>query len=310
MIDGPSPSVAPVWLSPSVQPINTQPAGQPHQPALRGTTSTSLALAMLASIFGSAPPLPFKSPHLGPPSKLPKPTQWIEHAAPLLRLRRVWASILAFLFTIFFLIHFSNRPPPSPPRTIFPNDYIKPALWRELEALGPKREVVFQPTEVEWHAEVTQRTPVPWSHEALLPAVGGTIGHSGSEPEQHIVAVFPRRPVLRESAPQASELLFGIVTTAQRARMMSELWERWLLPPSTTQGTAGDRDEHQHDLTDRPACLVLLSAEETREDVEGLRQHFRERGLPCDVRTSDYERYEVRVLSMAVELRKYAKDLR
>ena len=264
---------------------------------------------MLASPLGSTPPLPFKSPHLGPPAQLQPLAQWLQHAAPFLRLRRVWGSIIALAFTTFFVVHFTNRPPPAPPKTIFPNEYLKPALWRELEALGHKREVVLQPTEVTWHTEVTQKTPVPWNHEALFPAVGGTIAHSSTEPDQHIVSVFPRRPVLDEKAPQASELLFGIVTTAQRARMMSELWERWMLPPSTTQGTAGDRDEHLHDLKDRPACLVLLSAEEAREDVEGLRQHFKERGLPCDVRTSDYERYEVRVLSMAVELRNYAKDI-
>jgi len=264
---------------------------------------------MLASLLGNAPPLPFKSPHLGPPSKLPPIEQWPKHAAPLLRLRRVWASILAVGFTLFFLVHFHHSAPPRAPGSIFPSEYIKPALWRQLEALGHRREVVFQPTEIEYHSEVTQRTPVPWSHEALVPAAGGAIGQSGTEMEQHIVSVYPRRPVVRDSAPQAKDLIFGIVTTAQRARMMSELWERWLVPPNPSQGTAGDKADHDHDLHDRPACLVLLSADESKEDVEGLRVFLKERNLPCDVRTSEYERYEVRVLSMAVQLRKYADDI-
>lgn len=263
---------------------------------------------MFGSFFGSAP-LPFKSPHLGPPSRLPPVDQWPFLAAPFLRLRRVWASLLAAAFTLFFLAHLATRGPPRPPRPVFPSEYLKPALWRELEVLGKRREVVFQPTEVEWHTAVTQRTPVPWSHEPLMSAVGGTIGESGTELEQHIVSVFPRRPVLSHTAPKASDLIFGIVTTSHRARMMSELWERWMLPPNPQQGTAGDKDDHQDDLNDRPACLVLLSADESREDVEGLKVWFSDHGLPCDVRTSNYERYEVRVLSMAVELRKYANDI-
>lgn len=266
--------------------------------------------AML-SFFAPASPLPLKSPHLSHRDlRSPVPPS----LASVIRLRRFWAAIAATAFTLLFIFQYNNRaPPPSPPAShVFDPAGVNPPLWRELELLGPNREVVFEPVEIEWKEEVRQDTPVPWSLEPLFPAVGGQVGDSPAEPERLPISVYPRRPVLTQSdhMPLASDLLFGIVTTVARARTMSELWERWLLPPSPAQGTAGSTKDVEHDKRDRPACLVLLSREETQEDVEGLREWFRERDLPCGVRTSEYERYEVRVLSMTVEMRVYADKIK
>lgn len=81
---------------------------------------------------------------------------------------------------------------------------------------------------------------------------------------------------------------------------MAPVWTHWLTP----QHEDGLESEE-----DRPACLVLTSAEEMDEAREELRKVLKRNRLNCAVKASQHERYEVRVLSMTVELRDYAAEL-
>lgn len=61
------------------------------------------------------------------------------------------------------------------------------------------------------------------------------------------------------------------------------------------------------DPSDRPGCMILLSDQETSEDIESLRSVLSGRGLDCGIRTSEQQRYEVRVMSLIKELPEYAR---
>ncbi|TNY24366.1 hypothetical protein DMC30DRAFT_433889, partial [Rhodotorula diobovata] len=119
----------------------------------------------------------------------------------------------------------------------------------------------------------------------------------------HGIEVYPRKIALEpgsdgveEYLPAGDRIMYGIVTTTQRAKTMSQLWTRWMVPQwPDEEGT--------------PACLVLLSEEEEETDVRDLKETLRSRGLPCGIRKGKYQRYEVRVMSMIREMKDYASDI-
>ncbi|BGP49425.1 hypothetical protein JCM10450v2_005316 [Rhodotorula kratochvilovae] len=211
---------------------------------------------------------------------------------------------------------------------------LAPHLFRELDQID-HRAAVLRPVERAFVRERRPEDPVPWSADALLPprsagserrkaaqlrlaAAAGTEDAAGDgmpvpppartvvdeDPvPTHRVEVFPRKIALvagqdgvEEFLPAAERMMFGIVTTTQRAKTMSQLWTRWMVPQfPDDEGT--------------PTCLVLLSEEEVDEDIEDLKQVLRARNLPCGVRKGKYARYEVRVLSMVKEMKNYADDI-
>ncbi|GAA5907505.1 hypothetical protein JCM8208_001397 [Rhodotorula glutinis] len=208
---------------------------------------------------------------------------------------------------------------------------VAPRLYRELDQID-HRAAILRPTERPFVRERYPEDPVPWSSAALLPPRSegserrkaaalrlavGTEDASGDgvfiQPAQPVVdedpipmhglEVFPRKIALEpgqngveEFLPAGDRLMYGIVTTTQRAKMMSQLWTRWMIPRYPGEEGA-------------PACLVLLSEEEEERDVEDLKGVLRARGLPCRVRKGKHERYEVRVMSMIQEMKDYAGDI-
>lgn len=153
--------------------------------------------------------------------------------------------------------------------------------------------------------------------EALGGAVaavgGGAAGVEGQErvdaipvPEYSIdvlprkISLTPGSPGVDEYVPDPDRMLFGIVTTSQRAKMMSNLWQHFMVPRHHDE--AGEKGV-------QPNCLILLASTEDPADVRELEEVMREKRLPCQVRYGKYERYEVRVLSMIREMKDYADEL-
>ncbi|GAA5826643.1 hypothetical protein JCM3770_004611 [Rhodotorula araucariae] len=215
----------------------------------------------------------------------------------------------------------------------FSRQGLAPRLFRELDQID-HRAVVFRPVERPFVRERRPEDPVPWTADPLLPprsagserrraaqlrlAAAGVENAAGDgafvpppartvvdeDPvPTHHVEVFPRKIALvagqdgvEEFLPAPERMMFGIVTTTQRAKTMSQLWTRWMIPQFP-----GDENT--------PTCLVLLSEEEVAEDVEDLKQVLRARNLSCGVRIGKYARYEVRVLSMVKQMKDYADDI-
>lgn len=224
---------------------------------------------------------------------------------------RLYLSISAGAF-FFIILLYSYTAPFSTTTSFsaitFPSSGLHRGLWEQLNAIQ-WRELVLEPVEVPYTIETDQDSPVPWSTEDLLPkgpkgarkqgkGVNEGLKNASPAAPRHRIEVYPRKPVVPRAAPRPDRLMFGIVTTVERAKMMSQLWTRWLIPEE-----GEDTDEN------RPACLVLLSKDEEKEDVESLAAILKSRGLSCGLRLSEQVRYEVRVLSMTVEMRDYAADL-
>ncbi|GAA5962418.1 hypothetical protein JCM21900_003779 [Sporobolomyces salmonicolor] len=209
---------------------------------------------------------------------------------------------------------------------LFSKRGLNPRLFRELDALD-HRAFVLRPVEQPFARERSVEDEVPWSDNLLLPARGqsartkvtkaslgggadaggaGGVGLARLDDElvpEHALEVLPRKVELTPGAsgvdkhlPAAERLLFGLVTTVERAKYMSQLWELWMLPRwPADEGT--------------PSCLILLSSDEKPSAIRELTHILEERGLPCGVRTSSYERYEVRVLNMVRSMRDYAEEI-
>lgn len=253
--------------------------------------------------------LPLRSPHLtSAGSSFPFPQSLPPSLVAAVR-NRLYLSISLFAFLCLLIISytsstFSSALSSTAPQ--FPSNGLHKGLWEQLNAIQ-WREVALEPVEVAWTTETAMDQPVPWSADDLLPKSDshgrGTKTAAGDDkavasPPRHRLDVFPRKVVLPSNAPRPDKLMFGIVTTVERAKMMSALWTRWLVPPE-----GEDTDEN------RPACLILLAKDEDKTDVASLKAVLKSRGLTCGVRQSEQERYEVRVLSMTVEMRDYADDL-
>ncbi|SCZ96971.1 BZ3501_MvSof-1269-A2-R1_Chr1-2g00882 [Microbotryum saponariae] len=184
------------------------------------------------------------------------------------------------------------------------------------------RQFVLEPTTIEWRVPSSQEGPVSWSKAELLPTRAANLAAyhrdladnpnisptliNGEPVPRHKIRVFPRTIRLDDdvSYPEDGDLLFGMTTTVKRAMMMSELWTRWLLAPD-----APSTDSTRAASSLRPACMILLSSQEDPDDIEDLKRMLKSRSLPCGVRTSTYERYEVRVLDMVPQFTAYAVEL-
>lgn len=269
-------------------------------------------------------PLPWRSPHLPPSSNEGSgfPFHNLQAAAtslvPLLRSRLV-ASLALGSFTIFILLSYlAGVPVPllsSTSSGTFPSHGLKRQLWRDLSQISA-RHFVLQPREIAWTIPSSMEQPVPWTVDPLLPShstnlaaaaahrgiadlPGGLVSTNGEHVPHHRIESFPRVPILHEGQtfPRGRDLIFGITTTVKRAKEMSELWTRWMIPVME-----GDEDN-------RPGCMVLLSRDEDPSEIEELKKVLKGRGLDCALRTSTHERYEVRVLSMTRELKDYAEEI-
>ncbi|GAA5891213.1 hypothetical protein JCM5296_004930 [Sporobolomyces johnsonii] len=230
-------------------------------------------------------------------------------------------SFLSLVFSPYSLL-LSSDPAFKP----FSKRGLSPRLFRQLDAID-HRAFVLHPVERPFARERSAEDEVPWSDEPLIPARGtstrrkvktvptgggadaggdGAVGlmRLVNEPvPERAIEVFPRKveltpgaPGVYEHLPGAEQLLFGIATTVDRAKYMSELWKLWMVPRwPEDEGT--------------PSCLVLLSDEEEPSAIRELKHILEERDLPCEVRTSSYERYEVRVLNMVQVMRDYAEEI-
>ncbi|ORY67936.1 hypothetical protein BCR35DRAFT_178607 [Leucosporidium creatinivorum] len=267
-------------------------------------------------------PLPWRSPHL-PPSSYDGsgfPFSNLPEAAsaliPLLRSRLVAALALGS-FTIFILLSYlAGIPVPllsSASTGSFPSHGLKRELWADLSQIS-LRHFVLQPREIQWTTPSSMDQPVPWTVDPLLPRrssnlasaahrgiadLPGGLVANGEHVPHHQIEVYPRVPLLHDGQtfPRGRDLIYGITTTVKRAKEMSELWTRWMVPV-----VEGDEDN-------RPGCMVLLSRDEDPLEIEELKKVLKGRGLNCGLRTSTHERYEVRVLSMTRELKDYAEEL-
>ncbi|BGP17555.1 hypothetical protein JCM10213_004096 [Rhodosporidiobolus nylandii] len=284
----------------------------------------------MPSLFRQQSPLPWKSPHAPPHSTF---ESLYSSAVPALfgsfRGRPAALGLLALLSTFAVLSYLSPiasfySSAFDPNSTPFRKQGLNPRLFRELDQID-HRAAVFHPVERAFEKERRQWDPVPWAQEALLPprskgsarrrvtalalagedatGDGGLVERKDEDPvPEHTLEVLPRRVELTagkgavgDYVPDPERMLFGIVTTAERAKTMSQLWTHWMVP--------------RHEGDAQPNCLILLSSKEDPQDVRELKDLLEARGLPCGVRTGKYERYEVRVLSMVKEMRDYADDI-
>lgn len=232
---------------------------------------------------------PAKKATHGPPSMLPTSAA-SSHSSTTTKggPKRTSAILVAIaLGTALFVLTRSSESSPSRPAPAeeaawwhnFPPQGLKHELWQRLDEIMDW-EITIDPVTVKWKRERDPKTDeVYWATGSLMGSILD-------------LPVYPRRPVTPRNAPKLDELMFGFVTTAKRARVMSELWTGWMLP----DGPSGVR----------PPCLVMLSEKEKNE-TEALTTVLRERGLACDVTWSGEERYEVRVLSMTREMPRYAR---
>jgi hypothetical protein len=229
----------------------------------------------------------------------------------------------------------------------FPRKGLSKGLWKTLDKLQHRR-FVIQPTPDRWLRQTSMEEEVYWGKDPLFahppnpptsytatvdrtPPYGARGGDALSAAiwdisPVHTIPVLPRAPLVPSGAPRTERLMFGTVTTVERAMTMSTLWTRWLVPaaarPSTTTAfpvslngegpDATDDDDYSEraeDSIERPSCLILLADTEKPKEIAALRKLMKQKGLRCKVKTSSYKRYEVRVLSLGKELRNYAAEL-
>ncbi|GAA5980765.1 hypothetical protein JCM11641_002637 [Rhodosporidiobolus odoratus] len=279
-------------------------------------------------LFRQQSPLPWKAPHT---SSSPYESLHQSSAPSMLgspRGRSAALGVLALLSTFALLSYVtpitSYYSAAFDPHSLpFTKKGLAPALYRELDQID-HRAVVLHPVEQPFVKERRQWDPVPWEDKQLLPprsrgsarkkaaalalagedsAENGGLARLDSDPApEHTIKGFPRKVALVPGengvdryVPEADRMMFGIVTTAQRAKQMSQLWTHWMVPK-----WPGDV---------APQCLVLLNSNENPQDVRELKDLLEARDLPCTVRSGKYDRYEVRVLSMVKEMRDYAEDI-
>ncbi|KAH9819101.1 family 31 glycosyltransferase [Melampsora americana] len=126
-------------------------------------------------------------------------------------------------------------------------------------------------------------------------------------PDQVPIHTFPREIVLSEDAPEPSDLMFGIATTAERATILSHLWSHWLNPNPNSNSTL-------------PSCIVLLGqsdfdldtnhtiskAEELSNTLHSNRQLSMCQVIGTQVRHSS--RYEIRYFALLKEMDDIARS--
>ncbi|GAA5833113.1 hypothetical protein JCM5353_004238 [Sporobolomyces roseus] len=252
---------------------------------------------------------------------------------PMSRLRPI-VAILVLISLCCYLFSSSTTPISADYYTKLTSGYaprpfrlkgFNPNLYAQLRKIQ-HRSLALRPVEQTFVKERAPEDEVPWKIEELLPpprdrwfgwlpkSLGGSSGLDGyegigmirgmdSEPlPVHSIDAFPRKVDLTrgqggvgQDLTTVDRMMFGLVTTAARAKRMSELWAPWLVPSDPNQ--------------DAPACLILLSKEENRTDIEDLESVLKSRRLPCVVKQSPHERYEVRVLSMIREMKEYSDSL-
>ncbi|KAM0790570.1 hypothetical protein ACM66B_004438 [Microbotryomycetes sp. NB124-2] len=213
----------------------------------------------------------------------------------------------------------------------WPEYGLQPSLWRKLAARS-LRQFVLEPHEVEWIKQTSPDDAVPWTLADLVPKRADNLANyrlrqqqkQQQQPDQtnegtsassardefvddelvprHRIDTYPRLPVVPVNAPAGQDLIFGFTTTVERAKIMSELWTRFLKP---TDGSTAQENERNV-----PSCLILLSKDESPVEIQELKTVLKNRGIRCGVKTSQVERYEVRVLSLILELPAYAKELK
>lgn len=291
---------------------------------------SALPAAVMSSGYSLLPRSPTDSPSRRISSIIPPVVATSSRARPL-----------AFIFVgaVCFLVFLAVSPLSS---SVAPDFYVRLAgtsaarpfrkaglhadLWNGLKKID-HRAFVLRPVEQAYVRERSAVDKVPWKEEDLLPlpdrshqgwlakllpakrkqdpyhAVGLTRGRLDLDPVPvHSIEAFPRKVDLTrgqggvgQEVSSLERMMFGSVTTTKRAKEMTQLWTNWMLPR--------DADQAQ------PACLILLSADETREDMADLEAVLKNRGLPCVLKQSTHERYEVRVMSMIKEMKDYSDSL-
>ncbi|GAA5834190.1 hypothetical protein JCM3766R1_004485 [Sporobolomyces carnicolor] len=276
-----------------------------------------------------------------PRSPTDSPSRRISSIIPPVVATSSRARPLAFIFVgaVCFLVFLAVSPLSS---SVAPDFYVRLAgtsaarpfrkaglhadLWNGLKKID-HRAFVLRPVEQAYVRERSAVDKVPWKEEDLLPlpdrshqgwlakllpakrkqdpyhAVGLTRGRLDLDPVPvHSIEAFPRKVDLTrgqggvgQEVSSLERMMFGSVTTTKRAKEMTQLWTNWMLPR--------DADQAQ------PACLILLSADETREDMADLEAVLKNRGLPCVLKQSTHKRYEVRVMSMIKEMKDYSDSL-
>ncbi|GAA5901305.1 uncharacterized protein JCM6883_000173 [Sporobolomyces salmoneus] len=201
---------------------------------------------------------------------------------------------------------------------------ISEGLYRDLRRID-HRSLVLRPVERTFVRDRSAVDKVPWKEEELLPpprkkswlsnliptkresdefeSIGLIRGRIDVDPlPAHTIEAFPRKVDLTrgqggvgQEVSSLERMMFGSVTTTKRAKQMTQLWTNWMIPRDSDQA--------------QPACLILLSKEEKQEDMRELETVLKDRGLPCVLKQSEHERYEVRVMSMIKEMKDYSDSL-
>lgn len=298
----------------------------------------------MKSLFRRAyTPLSTRSSTL-PLNSTPSPTV---RALQLIRSRSFFSVILSIaslfiivsLFTSTSLLGiFSSS---SHRRPHFNGNGLKTEMWKELDAI-PWRSVVLEPTTEDYAEETSQDMPVPWSNYPFLPRTPLVQADGSKTPiPSHRIKVLPRTVELtreQEERTEPDRLMFGTVTTVARAKVISELWSRWLVPVDEQHSNITDIPSIDHELrstvpspaepsfpenetdfstepipavdSNRPICLILVSNTEKPKEIDELRSVLKRRGMNCHVRVSTEPRYEIRVLSMVREMKTYAASIK
>lgn len=208
----------------------------------------------------------------------------------------------------------------------FRKEGLSRPLYSQLSKID-HRSFVLRPVEHDFVRDRSQLDEVPWTTDDLLPRrktagwnwvsrllplgrapedeyarVGMIRGTTRDPLPVHTIDTFPRKVDLTrgqggvgQEVTSLDRIMFGSVTTTKRAHEMTTLWSEWMKPRHGDQAP--------------PACLILLSADETEDDIEALKKTLSDRKLPCVLKQSQHERYEVRVMSMIKEMQDYSDSL-
>jgi len=145
---------------------------------------------------------------------------------------------------------------------------------------------------VEWYSN-SLASAVPWTNPIRWPILL-TSSRLLKEAEPLPLHVFPRVIKLPSHAPNPSDLIFGMATTAQRASVLSELWPVWL----------GAKDEEGEE---GPIAVVVLPQEDHEGGDESAATNLsnklkKDRGLNNVLLTTSWlgqsARYEMRYFGM------------
>lgn len=240
--------------------------------------------------------------------------------------------------SIFSIFSSASRRPHFNPKG------LKHEMWQELDAI-PWRTVILEPTTEDYVEETTQDMAVPWSNYPFLPRTALVQADGSKTPiPSHRIKTLPRTIEMtkdQEERTRPDRLMFGTVTTVARAKVISELWSRWLVPGDGTWSNSTTAPSMDHELrstvhspadsssetatgspspsssipndlldTNRPICLILVANTEKPKEIDELRTILKNRGMACDVKVSFEPRYEIRVLSMVREMKTYAASIK